>query len=133
LRVPQARVLRVLMPADPSDHWIEWPVLTRAQLAVRAGYTGTSGSITRVLNGIHECNRTSGDPHPGLLARGLIEEEPLDICGLIEMNYRITPAGIREYQAWVAAGGRLPAVKDAALCVNDRYLQMTNPVPTEEQ
>jgi hypothetical protein len=121
LRLQQARVLRVLMPDDPASYWTEWPVFTRAWLCRRAGFKITSGSITRVLNGIRPGNRTSGAPHPGLVERGLVEVVPLDIDGLVEVNYRITAAGIRAYQAYLAAGGTLPAVKDAALCTNGRY------------
>jgi hypothetical protein len=120
LRVPQARVLAALMPANPSESRYNWPVLTRPLLSVEAGYTGTSGTITRALNGIRE-GSSSGDAHPGLLARGLVEEVPLDIDGLIEVNYRVTAAGIREYQAWVAAGGKLPAIKDSTKNTNRRY------------
>jgi hypothetical protein len=128
LRVPQARVLKALMPdkdvADRPEYKCDWPTYTRATLSVMAGYTGTSGSITRALNGIRAGNRTSGAPHPGLLERGLIEELVFDIDGVLEDNYRITFAGIAAYRAHLAAnGGKLPPVKDAAFCTNDRYLQ----------
>ncbi len=46
-RTPQARVLAALMPPYPDDPICEWPVRQRPTLGVRAGYTGTSGSITR--------------------------------------------------------------------------------------
>ena len=58
-----------------------------------------------------------------LLGLGLVEEVRLDVCGLIEFCYRMTPAGLRAYQAYVAAkGDELPPVKDAALCTNGRSL-----------
>jgi hypothetical protein len=111
------------MPADLyMPYPDEWPLVTHKQLAVRAGYTGTSGSITRALNGIRKGNKTSGIPHPGLLELGLVEIEILDIEGVKERNYRITAAGIAAYRAYVAIHGEeLPPVKDAALSVNNRY------------
>lgn len=123
LRVPQARILQALMPAHPSDHYTEWPLLNRAALGIRAGYTAISGTITRALNGIHE-GSSSGDPHPGLLARGLVKATSVDVDGVTEVNYRITAAGIREYEVHLAANGKqLPPVKDAELCTNDRYAE----------
>ena len=125
LRVPQARVLRVLMPAPGAD-LIDWPLVTRAQLGLRAGYTGTSGSVTRAMNGIRE-GSSSGDAHPGLLERGLVEVEVLDIEDVAEDNYRITPRGIEELCAWEAAGNRLPTVKDRAKATNKRYRSEHHP------
>jgi hypothetical protein len=120
------------MPAYPEDPPFEWPLSTHKQLAVRAGYTGSSGSINRVLNGLRE-GSSSGNAHPGLLERGLVETIPVDIEGVIETNYRITPAGIREYESYVAANGEeLPPVKDAAICTNDRYLTPAEVVGGEE-
>jgi hypothetical protein len=114
--------LKALLPARPDAPQIDWPLFTRAGLAWKAGYTGTSGSITRVLNGLRE-GSSSGKAHPGLIALGLVEEVRLDIVGLIEVNYRITAAGVAAYQQHVAAHGEeLPPVKDAALCTDDRYL-----------
>src|SRR5579863_7294957 len=122
LRVPQARVLQLLIPENVDSYWTEWPVVCRSELGVRAGYTGRSGSITRVMNGIRE-GSSSGDPHKGLLALGYVEEDVLDIEGTKEVNYRATLAGVRAYEAYLAAcGGELPEVKDAATCTNDRYL-----------
>lgn len=121
LRTPQARVLAALMPNDTTEPVSEWPLITRAQLGINAGYTALSGTITRVLNGVRE-GSSSGDPHPGLLARGMIEEVVLDIDGVKEVNYRTTAAGIRAYQAHVAIHGKqLPNVRDKKACVNDRY------------
>jgi hypothetical protein len=125
LRLQQARVLRVLMPTNPTDPPFEWPIFTRANLCLRAGFKLTSGSITRVLNGIRPGNRTSGAPHPGLVERGLVETITLDIEGVAETNYQITAAGIRAYQAYVAMlCGKLPEVKDAATCTNARYAKV---------
>lgn len=121
LRIPQARVLKALMPSNLKAHSVEWPVLNRATLGIRAGYTAISGTITRALNGIKE-GSSSGDAHPGLLIRKLIKEVAIDIDGLTEVNYQITETGISEYSAYIAKNGdNLPPNKDASLCVNERY------------
>ena len=124
LRTPQARVLAALQPADPVDPPSEWPTVTRAQLGVRAGYTAVSGTVTRAINGIHP-GSSSGDPHPGLLALGLVEEVVLSIEGVSETNYRSTPAGVRAYQVYLSQQGALPQLRDAASCTNDRYKSST--------
>lgn len=121
LRTPQARVLAALMPTYPNDPVSEWPLVTRAQLAARAGYTAISGSVTRALNGI-KFGSSSGDPHPGLLVSGLVEEVPVEVEGLVETNYCATAAGIQAYCTYLAAqGGKLPQLRDASVCTNDRY------------
>ena len=124
LRTPQARVLAALVPDDPAAPLIDWPLVTRTQLGVRAGYTATSGTITRVLNGIR-AGSSSGDPHPGLLARGMVVEIVLDVEGASEMNYRATGLGVKAYHEYVAERGGMPVVKDAAICTNDRYRAST--------
>lgn len=121
LRTPQARVLRALMPKRPDSDEMCWPLITRAMLAVRAGYTALSGTVTRALNGIRPGNKSSGEPHPGLIERGLIEVVRVDVEGLMETNYRITANGIATYLRHIAEQGELPPLKEAALCVNDRY------------
>lgn len=122
LRVPQARVLAALMPG-PDDHPVDWPLITRANLAVRAGYTAVSGTTNRALMGISASgSRKTGDPHPGLLDLKLVVEVKIDLDGKTEINYRITPAGVEAYRAFVAAGNSIPPVKDASICTNDRYV-----------
>ena len=146
----QARVLAALMPKpeflDPDDSFY-WPAINRFELCLRAGFRmeldkPTSGSITRTMNGINlrqiiggkprSGNWTevspgvwegssSGKPHPGLLERGLVESMVFDIEGVKELDYQITEAGIRAYQAYVAKHGPLPEVKDAATSTNRRY------------
>lgn len=122
LRIPQARLLQVLMPAYPEDPPCEWPLVTRTMLGMRAGYTAISGTVTRALNGIRATNRTSGDPHPGIIERGFIEVVTVNVEGVNEVNYRITKEGIQVFQEFLSHGGSIPPVKDAQLCVNDRYL-----------
>lgn len=121
LRVPQARVLRALLPDYPEDPKSEWPLLNRAALGVKAGYTAISGTITRALNGIAP-GSSSGDPHLGLIARGLVEVEEVDVEGVKESNYRITENGIIEVREYIKLyGDKLPPVRDAAACTNERY------------
>lgn len=119
LRIPQARVLAALVP-DPNADPMDWPMLNRALLGVRAGYTAISGTVTRALKGIYP-GSSSGDPHPGLLDRKLIEEVVLDVDGVKEVNYRATAAGVAAYRTHIATVGGLPKVKDRAICTNDRY------------
>lgn len=120
LRTPQARVLAPLMPDHPDDGVWNWPTVTRAQLGVRAGYTAISGTVTRALNGIRP-GSSSGDAHPGLLARGMVEEVILDVEGVKEVNYRATALGVRAYLAHIRKHGKLPQLRDRETCTNDRY------------
>lgn len=68
LRIPQARVLRALMPGSAAK---KPPRLTRVELAEHAGFSTTSGTINRVLHGIPQ-GSSSGNPHPGLLDLGYV-------------------------------------------------------------
>lgn len=120
LRTPQARILAALMPEYPEDPVSEWPVVTRAQLGVRAGYTAISGTVTRALNGI-KAGSSSGDPHPGLLAREMVEEVILLIEDVKEVNYRATARGVAAYQEYLKDHPALPVVRDKDSCTNDRY------------
>ena len=121
LRIPQARVLSALLPPYPDDPPSEWPLLNRAVMGLRAGYTAISGSITRALNGIHP-DSSSGDPHLGLLALGYVETVEIDVEGVIEVNYRITRAGVQAIQRHVATKGKeLPKVRDRLAATNHKY------------
>jgi hypothetical protein len=110
LRLPQARVLRALMPTGDGK---TAPVLTRVQLAQRAGFSPTSGTINRALHGIHP-DSSSGSPYQGLLDLGLVGEVELD--GI--KAYRITPDGRKAIEKL----GELPKLKEKASCTNYRYL-----------
>lgn len=121
IRTPQARVLAALVPDDVSVPVFDWPLVTRAQLGVRAGYTAISGTVTRALNGIRP-GSSSGDPHLGLMDLGCIEEVVLDIEGTKEVNYRITKRGIAALLTYMKEyGATLPVVRDASVCTNERY------------
>lgn len=122
MRVPQARVMAALMPTYPEDPPFEWPLLTRAALSLRAGYTAISGTVTRALNGIRPSS-SCGNPQTGLLELGYIETVQLDIDGVVETNYRATSSGIVAYQAYVASGKGIPTVRDAGRCTNCRYIK----------
>lgn len=130
LRTLQARVIAPLIPRDPSTPPICWPVVNRAQLAARAGFTAISGSITRALNGVRPGSTSDarrdadgnivelGKGHPGLLAMGLVVEIPLDIEGVVEVNYRATLDGVRAYRAYIAQHGELPPPRDRETSTN---------------
>ena len=125
LKIPQARVLKALMPKDEAreHHFTEWPSLIRTSLATKAGFNPTTGTINRVLHGIPQ-GSSSGEPHAGLLERGLLKAEDFVVPedGINETRYRITAAGIKAYGRYVAEhGDRMPKRRDKALCINDRY------------
>lgn len=120
LRTPQARVLQALMPIDLTEPPHEWPILRRGEMAVRAGYTAISGTITRVLNGI-KAGSSSGDPHQGLLELGYIDIIKIDVDGISEVYYRINPVGASVYINYTAINRQLPPLKDRTACTNIRY------------
>lgn len=119
--VPQARVLKALMPQFPDDPEFEWPVFTRSVLNVRVGYSAISTGITRPLRGI-PVGSSSGKPHPGLLDMDMVEIVTLDIDGIKEDSYKITALGILAFQKYVSVhGDNLPVMKDASVYTNERY------------
>lgn len=120
LLTPQARVLAALVPDDPSDPVVDWPLWTRVMLGIRAGYTAVSGTVTRALNGIRP-GSNSGNPHLGLIGLGYVEEVVLDIEGKKETNYRATAAGVLAYQDHLdVVGGELPPPKDPSTSTNTK-------------
>lgn len=123
LRVPQARILSVLMPENEDDKWFDWPVYPRSELNHKAGYTEMSGSVTRALNGIRETNQKSGKKHKGLIARGLVEAVEIELADGVDTGYRITRAGI---DAMRAHNKPLPKMRDTAHYTNRRYIQQSD-------
>jgi len=127
LKIPQARCMSALMPDDPDSHWSCWPLLTRVEMASRAGINPTTGTVNRVLHGIPP-GSSSGDPHPGLLERGLLHLERIPEDGgsigsttvVYADYYRITEAGVTALRGYLLHH-ELPPVRDKSLCVNDRY------------
>lgn len=120
LLLAQVRLLRALLPDDPNDPPTEWPLLTRACLNQRAGFTEKSGSITKAING-GKGGSKSNTLWPGLLELGLVSRVMVDIDGVMEDNYQITPNGIIAHNAWAEEHGELRAKRIAASCVNKRY------------
>lgn len=113
LKIPQARILAVLANGIPP------PALTRPKLAVRAGFSPISGSVTRVLNGIRE-GSSSGAAHPGLIELGLIATEVIDVDGVEEQVYSITDAGRAALACWLDFND-LPKMRDSVASTNKRY------------
>lgn len=110
LLLPMARVLDALKPTEESN---SFPILTRAQLAQRVGYSPRSGTVTRALHGI-QTGSPSGNPYQGLLERGLVIEVLVD--GI--KGFQITADGCNAIEKL----GELPNLKDKASCINYRYL-----------
>lgn len=118
LKIPQARVLAVLCP-DTGDA-PPLGTIPRAVLAEAAGFVPTSGTMSKVLNGIQNPNSSTGKQQDGLLQYGYIEKVYVELDGATADSYRITRAGIRAIRAWLAVN-QLPAKRDEALCTNQRY------------
>lgn len=121
LRTPQLRVLNALRPKNPDSAPINWPIMGRAIIARRAGYTEVSGSVTRALNGIPE-GSSSGDTHPGLIELGMVIPFVVDLDGVEEPNFQITLLGLQALEDYLRAGGSLPPVRNASICTNHRYM-----------
>lgn len=118
LKVPQARVLAVLCPDEGDDPPLG--TVGRNTLLSAAGFLPTSGMVNRVLGGIGK-GSSSGTPHPGLLALGLVEQVTLDLDGRTLLSYRITRAGIVAIRNWLTTN-KLPPKRDEKACTNQRYV-----------
>ncbi|HZL35055.1 MAG TPA: HNH endonuclease [Tepidisphaeraceae bacterium] len=110
IRVPQARVLRALLPKNRNE---DGPVLTKAELAQYIGFSDISGTINRALYGISG-GSSSGNPNRGLLDRGLVHRAE---AGSGE-GFQITPQGLKAIQEY----GELPNLRNREICINHRYL-----------
>lgn len=115
--VPQARVLRALMPRAAGAR----PAFSRTTLVARAGFTPKSGVINQALHGVRRVTKDRPKLLPGLLGMGMVELVKIDVEGSVESSYQITDVGEAAYHAHVAARGELPPIKDAATSTNDRY------------
>ncbi len=116
LRLPQARVMSVLMPPDGTAP-VDWPLCDRTALAAYTGFTAISGSVNRALKGIRP-GSSSGDAHLGLLALGYVVEVVIDTEGVTEVCYKATPAGVAAFKAYIAINGPLPKRRDPSTCTN---------------
>jgi hypothetical protein len=105
LTVPQARILKKLLPSDPRDPPSEWPVLRRLDLRGGPGLgdkQGSRGNVYRALFGIREGD-LRGKPHLGLVECGLVEMvTTYEGRCLLQYNdnrvkFRITAAGVRAF------------------------------------
>ena len=119
LKMPQARVLKALLPTNPKADQEDWPLYNRVVLAEYSGFNPITGTINRALNGIPE-GSSSGDSHPGLLARGMLTMISVDSDGVAQAHYRITLLGIEAIVAFLATN-TIPPPKDRATCTNSRY------------
>ena len=122
LRIPQARLLVALMPAHLDDPTNEWPSMTTYWLAVATKTSPKSDYIRRALRGLPE-GSSSGDAHDGLLTFGYVVGVELNIDGVVETHYRITPLGVRALQNYLAAN-KLPPLKDRETSINHRYKKL---------
>lgn len=126
LTVPQLRVLRLLMPPDPSQPKYDWPCATRAGIQKTVGATERSGLTTTVLRGRGAAagHKGTGGSSVRLLTTGLVETVVVEIEeGIKETSYRITEVGIEEYRKFVESGGELPPLRSREDCVNRRYIE----------
>lgn len=119
LNVPQVRVLVALLPDDDSN---EPPLGTmpRALLAEAAGFVPTSGTMSKVLNGIQNPNSSTGKKHDGLMQFKFIEKVMVDLDGISVDSYRITRSGIEAVRSWLKEN-TLPEKRDEVLSTNKRY------------
>ena len=120
VNTPQARVLKVLAPKDTTDHWTDWPEMTRYDLSVRIGWNPTTGTLNRALHGIRK-GSSCGAAHLGLLDLELVKEVTIELDSRQTTVYRITAAGVKALQRYLTETPRLPKKRDKELCVNARY------------
>lgn len=117
LKVPQVRVLVALLPEGDEP---PLGTLPRAKLAEAAGFVPTSGTMSKVLNGIQNPNSSTGKQQDGLMQYGYIQKVDVDLDGQTADSYRITKTGIAAVRAWLAIN-QLPPKRDEKLCTNQRY------------
>lgn len=95
VRLPQYKCLKALAGARTT--------LTRTELATKAGFSPTAGTVNRALHGIAK-GSSSGDPFPGLVGLRLVEPFTVELDGGVkEVRYRATPLGRKAAQAFAKA------------------------------
>lgn len=118
LRVPQARILKALLPKAGQR---TVPAFSRTDLAKKAGLSPLSGTVNRALNGIPE-GSSSGDAHKGLVDLGYLKRIVIKDDSVDEICYEITKSGIKAIQAYLEDhAGRLSKTRDKEVCINHRY------------
>lgn len=115
LRLPQIRVLKVLAGSEEDDS----PMLNRAKLSERAGFSPISGTINSCLRGVPH-GSSSGPARPGLLTLGYVQTFELDINGIPELVYQITEKGKEALEA-VLSEVKIPKMRDKVMSTNSRY------------
>ncbi len=118
LKVPQARVLTVLLPPPKTDP-VDYPLIHTRVIAGRLGVSAVSETIRRAFRGLKE-GSASGTPHKGLLALGYAEEVVLDVDGLSELAYKITDEGIAAITEYLKHHTLHP-VRSRESSINNRY------------
>ena len=112
LRTPEARVLAELLNGA---------CLTRTKLNQRIGFSELSGTVNFALNGM-KIGPSSSKHYPGLLALKLVTRTELDIDGLKEWVYEITPLGREALQSYLdKRGGEMPPMRSKEDSTNSRY------------
>lgn len=107
LRGGQVRVLQALSGGR---------VLTRDKLRAEIGLSPISGTLSYLLNGM-KVSKANPKGHPGLVELGMVTRITLDIDGIEEVCYRITPTG---EEALLHAPDP-PPIGDQSKNVNRRY------------
>jgi hypothetical protein len=116
INTKEARVLAVLADAETRGAY-----LTSDKIASAADYS-SAGTVGHALYGINPHGRSTGKYRPGLVKLRYATKEVLDIEGLPETTFGITPLG-KEALAERLKKGPLPAPKkDRHKYTNKRYL-----------
>lgn len=105
----QLRILKVL--ADSGG------ILTRLKIQKRVGFSTLSATVTNTMNGVAVGSTHCKRGKVGLLALGLVEKIQVEVVGVLEEGYRITPLGKQALEE-CGGGNDLPPLKDRTLCTN---------------
>lgn len=117
LRVPQIRVLLAL-----SDNDGGLPIaLSRSKINEKCGLALTSGTVTRAMHGLPG-NTSSGPAFPGLVNLGLVSVTDIDVDGVLERCYQITPLGLNVLEC---CDKDLPKVRSKEASTNKRYKKIS--------
>jgi hypothetical protein len=101
--------------------------LPRWRIAERIGVSPISGTVTRAMRG--RKGDRFGPRQRGLIELRCVKELTLDIEGVLEVNYQITPAGRLHLADYLAQrqGRPLPRLRDADASTNLRYRKDKRP------
>ena len=124
LRVPQIRALLVLRGEGRGIPL----ALSRAKLQERCGFTPTSGTVTRVMRGLPG-GTSSGPACPGLIELGLVRVLNLEVDGVTEQCYQITPMGQGVIDCHT---GDLPPLRSVNGSTNSRYKKVLTRLDSDQ-